>query len=174
MSNEIPVVFHNGSNYVYHFIVKELENVFEWRIGMPWGKQKKCKNVSVSIKRGITKIDKDGNESVETIQYKNKFIDSMRSMATSLSKLVDNLTEGIHKIKCKDCGCFLEYENVKDNLIKYKCLSWNKYYLNKFDEELKKKFKNIFTFSKNDNSKFILLLKKRCLSLWIYGWLGKV
>ena len=90
---------------------------------MPWGKQKKYKNVSVSIKRGITKIDKDGNESVETIQYKNKFIDSMRSMATSLSKLVDNLTEGIHKIKCKDCGCFLEYENVKDNLIKYKCLS---------------------------------------------------
>ena len=172
MSNEIPLVFHKGSNYAYHFIVKELENVFEWRTGTPWAKQKKCKNAFVSIKRGITKID--GNESVETIQYKNKFIDSMRSMATSLSKLVDNLTEGIHKIKCKDCGCFLEYENVKDNLIKYKCLSWNKYYLNKFDEELKKKFKNIFTFSKNDNSKFILLLKKRCLSLWIYGWLGKV
>ena len=24
MPNEIPVVFHNGSNYDYHFIVKEL------------------------------------------------------------------------------------------------------------------------------------------------------
>ena len=24
--NEIPVVFHNGSNYDYHFIVKELAN----------------------------------------------------------------------------------------------------------------------------------------------------
>ena len=25
------------------------------------------------------------------------------------SNLVDKLTEGTHKIKCKDCGCFLEY-----------------------------------------------------------------
>ena len=47
-------------------------------------------------------------------------------MGTLLSKLVDNLTEGIHKIECKDCGCFFEYENVKDNLIKYECLSYNK------------------------------------------------
>ena len=41
-------------------------------------------------------------------------------MTTSLSNLVDNLTERIHKIKCKYCDCFLEYESVKDNLIKYK------------------------------------------------------
>ena len=27
--NEIPVVFHNGSNYDYHFITKELANEFE-------------------------------------------------------------------------------------------------------------------------------------------------
>ena len=26
LPNEIPVVFHNGSNYDYHFILKELEN----------------------------------------------------------------------------------------------------------------------------------------------------
>ena len=58
-------------------------------------------------------------------------------MATSLSNLVNDLTEGIQEIKCKDCDCFLEYESVKDNLIKYKCLSCNKYYLNKIDEELK-------------------------------------
>ena len=43
-------------------------------------------------------------------------------MANSLSNLVDNLTKGIHKIKCKDCDCFPEYESVKDNLIKYKYL----------------------------------------------------
>ena len=56
-------------------------------------------------------------------------------MASSLSNLVDNLTEGIHKVKCKDCDCFLKYEN-KDNLIKYNCLSCNKDYSNKIDEEL--------------------------------------
>ena len=41
-------------------------------------------------------------------------------MARSLSNLVDNLAEGIHKIKRKDCHYFLEYESVKNNLIKYK------------------------------------------------------
>ena len=28
-------------------------------------------------------------------------------MATSLSNAVHNLAEGIHKIKCEDCDCFL-------------------------------------------------------------------
>ena len=32
-----------------------------------------------------------------------KFIDSPRFMANSLSNLVHNLREGIHKIKRKDC-----------------------------------------------------------------------
>ena len=58
-------------------------------------------------------------------------------MATSLPNLVDNLTEGIHKIKCKDCDCFLKYESVTGNLIKYKYLSCNTDYSNKIDEELK-------------------------------------
>ena len=39
-------------------------------------------------------------------------------MASSLSNLVGILAEGIHKIKCKDCDCFLEYESVKDKNIK--------------------------------------------------------
>ena len=63
------------------------------------------------------------------------------------------------EIKCKDCDCFLEYESVKDNLIKYKCLSCNKNYSNKIYEEMKKRFKNTFKFSRNDISKFILLLR---------------
>ena len=29
MPNEIPVVFHSGSNYDYHFIIKELANEFK-------------------------------------------------------------------------------------------------------------------------------------------------
>ena len=86
----------------------------------------------------MTNIDKDGNESVETISYKIKIIDVARFMASSLLNLVDNLTEVSHKIKCKDCDCFLEYENAKDNLNKYKYLSCNKDYSNKLDEELKK------------------------------------
>ena len=67
-------------------------------------------------------------------------------MASSLSNLVHDLTEGIHKIKCKDCGYFLEYERVKDNLVKYKSLSSNKNYSNKLDEKLKKRFKTYLSF----------------------------
>ena len=81
-------------------------------------------------------------------------------MITSLSNFIDNITERIHKIKCKDWDCFLEYESVKDNLIKYKCLSCNKDYSNKIDKELKKQFKNTFKFSNNDINRFILLLRK--------------
>ena len=116
-------------------------------------------------KKKATKIDEDGNECVAIISYKIKFIDSARFMATSLSNLVHNLTKGIYEIECKDCDCFLEYESVKGNLIKYKCLSWNKDYLNKIDEELKKRLNNKFRFSNNDISKFILLFRKG-----LYPW----
>ena len=78
-------------------------------------------------------------------------------MATSLSNLVDNLEEGIKKNKCKDCDCFLKYESVKDNLIKYKCLSCNKDYSNKLDEKFKKRFKNTFKFSDNEDSIYIYI-----------------
>ena len=88
-------------------------------------------------------------------------------MANSLSNLVDNLTEGIHKIKCKDYHCCIEYESVKDNLMRYKCLSCNEELSNKIDEEVKKQFKNRLKFSNNDIYKFILLLK--CLSVRVYG-----
>ena len=92
--------------------------MFEGIFGCLGDNTKKYKTFSVPIEKEVTKIDKDGNESVVTIFYKIKFIDITRFMATSLSNLVDNLTEGIDKIKCKDCDCFLEYESVKDNLIK--------------------------------------------------------
>ena len=118
------------------------------------------KKVSFPIKKEIIKIDKDGNETDENISYKIKFIDSAGFMARSLSNFVGNSTEGHHKIKCKDCGCFLECENVKGNLIIYKCLSCNECYLKKLNKTLKKKFKNTFAFSNNDINKFLLLLRK--------------
>ena len=159
--NEIPVVFYNGSNYDYHFIIKELTNEFEGQVECLGENTEKYQTFPVPIEKEVTKIDKDGNESLVTISFKINFIDSARIMATSLSNLVDNLTERIHKIKCKDCDCFLEYESVKGDLIKYECLSCNKDYSNKLHEKLKKRFKNTFKFSIfYDISTFILLLRK--------------
>ena len=64
------------------------------------------KTFSVPIEKEVTNLDKVGNESVATISCKIKFIDSARFMSSSLSNLVDNLTEEIHKTKCKNCDFF--------------------------------------------------------------------
>ena len=158
--NKILVVFHNGSSYDYHFIIKKLANEFEGQFECFGESKEKCKTLSIPIKNEITKIDKDDTENVVNMSYKIEFIDSARSMASSLSNLVDSLGEGIHKIKCKDCNCFLEYESAKENLIKNKCLFCYIDCSNKLDEKLKKKFKNTFKFSNNDINKIILLLRK--------------
>ena len=113
---------------------------------MSWGKYRKVQKIFCSTEKEVTKIDKDGNESVATISDKIKCIDSIIFMASSLSNLVDNLAEGIHKVKCKDFDYFLEYESVKDNLIKYKFLSSNEDYSNTLEENFKKPFKNTFQF----------------------------
>ena len=91
--NEISVVFHNGSKYDYHFIIKELANEFEGPFERFWENSEIHESFAVPIRKEIIKIDKDGNKSVETIFYKIKSIDSFRFMSTSLSSLVDNLSE---------------------------------------------------------------------------------
>ena len=48
----------------------------------------------------------------------------------------------------------------KDDLIEYKCLGCNKIYQRKFNEKLKERFFNTYTFSNHDNNNFILLLRK--------------
>ena len=116
--NEIPVVFHNDSKYNNHFIIKNLANEFEGQFECIDKNNEKYKTFSVPIKKELQKLIKKVYETVKIISYKIKFIDSMGFMATSLSKPVDDLTEEIHEIKCKDCDCFFEYESVKDNLIK--------------------------------------------------------
>ena len=79
----MTVDFQNGSNYDYHFIIKELANEFEEQFNSFGENKEKYKTFSVPIKKEITKIDKDGNESVVNICYKTKFIDSARFMASS-------------------------------------------------------------------------------------------
>ena len=89
--NEIPVVFHNDSNYHYQFIIKELAKELKGQCF--GGKYRKVQTLFYSNRKISYKKDKDGNESVVTISYKIKFIDSARFLATSLANLVDNLTE---------------------------------------------------------------------------------
>ena len=106
-------MFHNGSTYDYHFIIKELAKKFEGNFECLGENTEKYITFSVPIKK---KID---NKDLE-ITYKIKFIDSYRFMSSSLSKLVDNLSEGIHNNKCSDCesnlDCIKIYKKWKINL----------------------------------------------------------
>ena len=56
---------------------------------------------TVPIEQEVTRIDKNGEKITKNISYKLKFNDSTRSMANSWSNFVDNLSEGLHTIKCK-------------------------------------------------------------------------
>ena len=84
--NEIPVVFHNGSNYDYRFIIKELANEFEGQFECLGENTEKYKTFSIPIEKKITKIDKDGNESVFTMSYKVTFIDNARFILLIVSR----------------------------------------------------------------------------------------
>ena len=84
MPNEISVNFQWGWNHYYHFIIKELAKELEEQFEFIGENKEKYKTFSVPVKTEIIKIDKDGNESVKTISYKIKFIDSARFMASSL------------------------------------------------------------------------------------------
>ena len=99
MLHEILLVFHSVSNYGYHFIIRKLANEFERKFECLGENTEKYKTFSLPIEKEVTKADKDGNEGVMTIHYKIKFIDNARFMLSSLSNLVGNLAEGIHKIK---------------------------------------------------------------------------
>ena len=66
LSNETPVVFHNGSNYC-HIITKKLANEFEGKLEFLVENSEKYKTYSAPIEKEVTEIDKDGNESVVTI-----------------------------------------------------------------------------------------------------------
>ena len=49
-------------------------------------------------------------------------------MSSSLSKLVDNLSERIHNNKCIDCNSCLDYIKIKNEKLLLKCFNCNNYY----------------------------------------------
>ena len=80
----IPVVFHNGSTYDYHFIIKQLARECKGNFECLGENTEKYITFSVPIKK-----EQDNGK---TTTYKLKFIDSCRFMQDSLSNLVDNVS----------------------------------------------------------------------------------
>ena len=131
---------------------------------------------TVPIQKEVTRTDKNEEETTKNTSYILQFIDNARFMASSLSNLVNNLSDRLHRTKCKlehddknceecrikykYCHCFLEYTNLKDDVIEYKCLVCDTNCQRNLEEKLKKRLFNTNKSSNHDNSKFILLLRK--------------
>ena len=81
-------------------------------------------------------------------------------MATSLSKLVDNLTEDIHVHKCVDCKSDLSYMKVIDEVLIFRCFNCKKNYEKEINKELIERFASIYKCCDNDLNKFVMLLRK--------------
>ena len=149
----IPVIFHNGSTYDYHFIIKELANEFDGNFECLGENTEKYITFSAPIKKRIENKNMD-------ITYKIKFIDSFRFMATSLSKLVDNLTDNIHNDKCVKCKSNLCFVRALNETLLFKCIDCEKKYEKEINKELIERFANTYKFCNNDINKFIMLLRK--------------
>ena len=98
---KVSIAFHNGSNYDYHFIIKELSEEFKKQFNCLGESTEKHITFTVLIEKEVTRIDKNGEEISKNISYILQSIDSARFMASSFSNLSYNISEGIHRIKCK-------------------------------------------------------------------------
>ena len=152
---EIKIVFHNGSTYDYHFIIKEIVKEFDGNFECLGENTEKYITFSVPIKKEIKNKNK-----IIAITYKIKFIDSFRFMSTSLSKLADNLSEGLYNNRWVDCKSYLDYMITKDEKLIFRCFSCKKNYKKDFNKELIERFVNIYEFCNGNLNKFILLLRK--------------
>ena len=85
---------YNGFTYDNHFIIKQLEKELDPQLECLGENTEKYITFSVPIKKEL--------DNSKTITYKLNFIDSFRFMSTSLSSLVDNLSDGFHCDKCID------------------------------------------------------------------------
>ena len=150
---EIPVVFHNGSTYDYHFIIKELVKEFDGNFECLGENTEKYLMFSVPLKKKIE------NKSIE-ITYKIKFIDSYKFMSVSLSKLIDILSEGLHNNKCLNCKSCLDYIKTKNEKLIFKCFNCKQNYEKDFNKELIKRFASTYEFCNKNLNKFVLLLRK--------------
>ena len=155
---EIPVKFHNGLTYDYHFIIKELAEEFKGEFTCLGENTEKYISFSVPIK-------KDHNDDTnELMTYRIKFIDTYRFTQRKLSDLVDTLSE-INNKDCKKCmerkniKSECEFIGIKNNRINYRCKECNGKSA-KPVKELIEKFPSKYKFCNRDLNTFVLLLRK--------------
>ena len=113
---EILVLFHNGSVYDYHFIIKYLARKFKGNFECLGENTENYISFTVPFKKVINEKE---------IKYRIRIRDSCRFMQDSLSNLADNLSE--LKIKEIDNDVLIKrfyntYQLSKNDINKFKLL----------------------------------------------------
>ena len=121
-------------------ILNVLERIWKNTLSVPIKKRNENKNIDIT--------------------YRLKFIDSFRFMSASLSKLVDNLTDGVHNDKCVNCKSNLCFIRAINETLLFECVDCKKEYEKKFNKVLLERFSNTYEFCGNDMDKFLILLVK--------------
>ena len=96
--------FHNGTNYEYYFIIKELAELFFQNLPVKEITLKKITIFTVLIEKEPRRTDKNGEDFfVKNISFILQFlhINSARFMASLLPNLFNNLSTRIYEIICK-------------------------------------------------------------------------
>ena len=102
----ITIGMHNGSNYDFHLIIKELAKEFDTLNVIPENTEK---YICFSIPMKTETTDNDYE-----ITYNLRFIDTNRFLTRSLANAVEDLSKLNKPIKCKKC---LERKNKYDSYL---------------------------------------------------------
>ena len=156
---DIPVFFHNGTNYDFNLIINELAKEFRSEMRCIPLNTTKYMSFSIPIKKEI-KEQKEQKKKVMT--HNLKFIDTAKHMNSALSTLVNNLSE-INKCNCEEdkdkrIKIKIKKVNSKERVIA-SCKTCNSKEI-QLVSELIKKFPNTYKLCNKSSKKFILLLKK--------------
>ena len=112
----------NDSTYDYHFIIKQLAREFDGQLEFSGENTEKYITFSVAIKKEL--------DNSQTITHKVKFGDSFRFVSTSLSSLVNNISE-IYSKECRGCKerkikSVCDFIGLKNNRLQYKYKEYKK------------------------------------------------
>ena len=157
---DIPVFFHNGTNYDFNLVIPELAKEFKPELHCIPLNGEKFMSFSIPIKKKTYANSK--NTKKKLLTYNLRFIDSARHMNESLCTLVDNLS-GLRNCYCEKKS----FDNIKTT---YKVIN-NEYIVNTRCKaclwrkdiklsELVKNFPNTYNLCRGHVEKFLLLLRK--------------
>ena len=82
---------------------------------------KKNSILIIMIKSKIQKIQKKYREFLVPIKNAKKDKCKIKFISSSLSNLVDNLSDTLHSDKCIDCKSYLDFMLIKDDQLVYRC-----------------------------------------------------